>query len=144
MARGILRLPVDPKEVACGEDLRRLRNQHGIALTHVAQALPISSSKVSNIERSIYHDTVFSTRHLKWLNGPNLRPPERPLDKHTNITRIGHFGIEATGIASLISSGSQGIFFLLPSIRRCRLTTNSNPPGDSGSLVATTWEGWRA
>ena len=54
------------------------------------------------------------------------------------LTLIGHFGIEAIGIASLISSGLQGIFFLLPSIRRYRLTTNSSPPGDSGSLVAKT------
>jgi O-antigen/teichoic acid export membrane protein len=33
---------------------------------------------------------------------------------------IGHFGILATGIASLISSGLQGAFFLPISIRRYR------------------------
>ena len=56
-----------PPRVARGEDLRRLRDQHGITLTQAAQALGTSTSKVSNIERSIYHDTAFSERNLERL-----------------------------------------------------------------------------
>ena len=41
---------------------------------------------------------------------------------------IGHFGILATGIASLVSSGLQGLFFLPISIRRYRQTTNYDAP----------------
>jgi O-antigen/teichoic acid export membrane protein len=41
------------------------------------------------------------------------------------IACTGHFGIVAVGIATLVSSGIQGIFFLPISIRRYRQTTNS-------------------
>lgn len=47
---------------------------------------------------------------------------------------IGHHGIEAIGIAALISSGLQGIFFLPISIRRYRMTTNFSPP-PSGTVT---------
>jgi O-antigen/teichoic acid export membrane protein len=50
---------------------------------------------------------------------------------------IGHFGILAIGIASLASSGLQGIFFLPISIRRYRMTTNLDPPsGGTGAAVS--------
>ena len=64
----MFRLLVEPKEVINGADLRQLRNQHGFTLTYVALALGTSTSKVSNIERSIYHDTAFTERYLEWLN----------------------------------------------------------------------------
>jgi transposase len=67
VAREIFHLLVDPKEVARGEDLRRLRNQNGFTLTQAAQALGTSTSKVSNIERSICLFTAFSERYLEWL-----------------------------------------------------------------------------
>jgi len=41
---------------------------------------------------------------------------------------IGHFGIIAIGIASLVTSASQGIFFLPISIRRYRQTANYESP----------------
>lgn len=41
---------------------------------------------------------------------------------------IGRYGILSIGIASLVSSGLQGIFFLPISIRRYRSTTNTDPP----------------
>jgi O-antigen/teichoic acid export membrane protein len=43
---------------------------------------------------------------------------------------IGHFGILSIGIASLISSGLQGFFFLPIAIRRYRMTTNYEAPLD--------------
>jgi O-antigen/teichoic acid export membrane protein len=42
------------------------------------------------------------------------------------IACTGRFGIVAVGIATLVSSGIQGIFFLPISIRRYRQTTNSD------------------
>jgi len=44
------------------------------------------------------------------------------------LVLIGRYGINAIGIASLVSSGIQGIFFLPSSIKRYRLTSNSEPP----------------
>jgi hypothetical protein len=41
------------------------------------------------------------------------------------VTCIGHFGILAVGIASLVSSGIQGICFLPISIRRYRQTSDA-------------------
>jgi O-antigen/teichoic acid export membrane protein len=46
------------------------------------------------------------------------------------IALIGHEGINAIGIAALVSSGLQGILFLPISIRRYRQTTNYAPPGE--------------
>jgi O-antigen/teichoic acid export membrane protein len=43
---------------------------------------------------------------------------------------IGHHGIQSIGIASLVSSALQGIFFLPIAIRRYRLTTNFEAPRD--------------
>jgi O-antigen/teichoic acid export membrane protein len=44
------------------------------------------------------------------------------------LVRIGHLGIEAIGMAAVVSSGLQAILFLPISIRRYRLTTNYAPP----------------
>jgi O-antigen/teichoic acid export membrane protein len=44
------------------------------------------------------------------------------------LTLIGHFGILSVGIASLVSSGVQGIFFLPVSVKRYRLTSNADAP----------------
>jgi O-antigen/teichoic acid export membrane protein len=50
---------------------------------------------------------------------------------------MGRDGIDSIGIASLVSSGLQGIFFLPISIRRYRMTTNSEPPPyDEGQAPA--------
>jgi len=47
---------------------------------------------------------------------------------------IGHFGILSIGIASLVSSGLQGIFLLPMSIRGYRMTANPGiPPSGRGS-----------
>jgi len=45
---------------------------------------------------------------------------------------IGRYGILSIGVASLVSSALQGIFFLPISIRRYRLTTNYETPQDDG------------
>jgi hypothetical protein len=52
------------------------------------------------------------------------------------LSLIGHFGILSIGIASLVSSGLQGIFFLPISIRRYRLTTNTDRPRDDTGTTA--------
>lgn len=49
---------------------------------------------------------------------------------------IGHFGILAIGIASLVSSGLQGMFFLPILIRRYRMTTNTDAPLSGGGSSA--------
>lgn len=56
------------------------------------------------------------------------------------LSLISRFGILATGIAALVSSGLQGIFFLPISIRRYRQTTNYDVPlsGPSSTIVDET------
>lgn len=49
---------------------------------------------------------------------------------------LGRIGIVAIGIASLVSSTLQGIFFLPISIRRYRLTSNSEPSQGDGTAQA--------
>jgi O-antigen/teichoic acid export membrane protein len=49
---------------------------------------------------------------------------------------LGRIGIVSIGIASLVSSTLQGIFFLPISIRRYRLTSNSEPSQSGGSAEA--------
>ena len=46
------------------------------------------------------------------------------------LTLIGHFGILAIGIASLVTSGLQGIFFLPIAIKRYRATAPIAVPRD--------------
>jgi O-antigen/teichoic acid export membrane protein len=54
------------------------------------------------------------------------------------IALIGRFGIRSIGIAALISSGVQGIFFLPISIKRYRMTTNTiAPQSDSGPTASS-------
>jgi O-antigen/teichoic acid export membrane protein len=50
------------------------------------------------------------------------------------LTQIAHVGIEAIGIAAVVSSGLQAILFLPISIRRYRMTTNFTPP-TSGTIT---------
>jgi O-antigen/teichoic acid export membrane protein len=50
---------------------------------------------------------------------------------------IGHYGILSIGIASLVSSGIQAIFFLPISIRRYRMTSNTDAPQGGASNVAS-------
>jgi O-antigen/teichoic acid export membrane protein len=47
------------------------------------------------------------------------------------LTLLGHFGIVAIGIASLIESGMQAIFFLPILIRRYRRSVDAGPAGGS-------------
>jgi O-antigen/teichoic acid export membrane protein len=50
------------------------------------------------------------------------------------LALLGHFGILAIGIASLVTSGLQGIFFLPISIKRYRaITPTAAPESDAGS-----------
>ena len=53
------------------------------------------------------------------------------------LSLISRHGIIAIGIASLVSSGLQGIFFLPISIRRYRQTSNTDPPATTPDLAAT-------
>lgn len=46
------------------------------------------------------------------------------------LALIGRDGIESIGIASLVSSGLQGLFFLPISVKRYRMTANVDPPHD--------------
>ena len=51
------------------------------------------------------------------------------------FTLIGHFGILAIGIASLVSSGLQGIFFLPILIRRYRMTPDYHSPKNGEAMT---------
>ncbi len=53
----------------------------------------------------------------------------------TVFALIGRFGINAIGIASLVSSSVLAIVFIPVSVRRYRLTTNSEPPNPSSQVV---------
>jgi O-antigen/teichoic acid export membrane protein len=44
------------------------------------------------------------------------------------LSLMGHFGILSIGIAALVSSGLQGLFFLPPSIRRYRAIAHTDGP----------------
>jgi O-antigen/teichoic acid export membrane protein len=48
---------------------------------------------------------------------------------------IGRYGLDSIGIASLVTSGLQGIFFLPISIKRYRLTSNFDPPGGDAAVA---------
>jgi hypothetical protein len=48
---------------------------------------------------------------------------------------IGRYGLDSIGIASLVTSGLQGVFFLPISIKRYRQTSNFDPPGDNAAVV---------
>jgi DNA-directed RNA polymerase specialized sigma subunit len=67
-AREVFRRLVDPEKVINDAELHQLRNQHDFTLTYIALTLGTSTSKVSNIVKSIYHDCAFTERYLEWLN----------------------------------------------------------------------------
>jgi O-antigen/teichoic acid export membrane protein len=72
-----------------------------------------------------YSSYAWLDRHVWWMT---LRQAVAAIIYFSvMIACIGHFGILAVGIASLVSSGIQGIFFLPISIRRYRQTSDSVP-----------------
>jgi O-antigen/teichoic acid export membrane protein len=72
-----------------------------------------------------YSSYAWLDRHVWWMT---LRQAIAAIIYFSvMIACIGHFGILAVGIASLVSSGIQGIFFLPISIRRYRQTSDSVP-----------------
>ena len=67
IAREIYRLLTDPPQVPHGADLRRHRNQHGLTLDAAAQALHTHTTRISALERGLYHNRDLAERYQQHL-----------------------------------------------------------------------------
>ena len=105
--------------------------EHGTTLLRMLLlALP------GTVVTEFYSSFAWLDRHVWWMT---LRMFVSAVVFFTvMLSLIGHFGILSIGIASLVSSGLQGIFFLPISIKRYRLTTNTDRPrDDTGTTTAS-------
>ena len=78
IAREIYRLLTHPPQVPHGTDLRRHRNQHSLTLDAAAQALHTHTTRISALERDLYHTATSP-------NATNNTSPKSRLDKHRSI-----------------------------------------------------------
>ena len=67
IAREIYRLLTHPPQVPHGADLRRHRNQHGLTLDAAAQALHTHTTRISALERGLYHNRDLAERYQQHL-----------------------------------------------------------------------------
>ncbi len=67
VAREVFDVLANSKSVPNGQDLRTRRLASKLKITDVANALGISITKISHIERGVVHDTAFSVTYLNWL-----------------------------------------------------------------------------
>ena len=67
IAREIYRLLTHPPQVPHGADLRRHRNQHGLTLDTAAQALHTHTTRISALERGLYHNRDLAERYQQHL-----------------------------------------------------------------------------
>ena len=67
IAREIYRLLTHPPQVPHGTDLRRHRNQHGLTLDAAAQALHTHTTRISALERGLYHNRDLAERYQQHL-----------------------------------------------------------------------------
>jgi len=68
IAREIYRLLTDPPQVPHGADLRRQRIRHGLTIADSAQALNTYTSRISELERSRYHNRELAERYQQHLD----------------------------------------------------------------------------
>ena len=67
IAREIYRLLTHPPQVPHGTDLRRHRNQHSLTLDAAAQALHTHTTRISALERGLYHNRDLAERYQQHL-----------------------------------------------------------------------------
>ena len=67
IAREIYQLLTHPPQVPHGTDLRRHRNQHGPTLDAAAQALHTHTTRISALERGLYHNRDLAQRYQQHL-----------------------------------------------------------------------------
>ena len=65
IAREIYRLLTDPPQVPHGADLRRQRTRCGLTINAAAQALDAAPSRISALERGLYHNLDLAERYQR-------------------------------------------------------------------------------
>ena len=56
-----------PDDLPTGEQLRALRTERGLTLTHVSNELGVAQVTLSRLERGVAHDTPLARRTRDWL-----------------------------------------------------------------------------
>ena len=77
IAREIYRLLTNPPPTPDGAQLRTLRHQAQITLTHAAQQLHTHPTRLSQLERGLYHNHHLAARYQQWLTTPV--PQQNPI-----------------------------------------------------------------
>lgn len=68
VAREIFRLLTNPPPVITGDDLRTERLDAGLTLATAAEALGTWPTRISQLERGLYHDAELARRYQHWLH----------------------------------------------------------------------------
>ena len=63
IAREVYHLLTNPPPVPNGEHLRRCRTRAGLTLTETAQALNTQPTRISRLERDLYHNHDLAQRY---------------------------------------------------------------------------------
>ena len=71
IARQIYHLLTNPPPTPNSAQLRTLRHKTHITLTHAAQALHTQPTRLSQLERGLYHNHQLATRYQTWLAHQN-------------------------------------------------------------------------
>ena len=67
IAREIYRLLTDPPQVPHGESLRLQRTRRGLTIDAAAQALHTHTTRISALERGLYHNRDLAERYQRHL-----------------------------------------------------------------------------
>ena len=67
IARDVYRLLTDPPAVPHGTDLRRQRTRHGLTINTTARALDVWPTRISALERGLYHNRGLAERYQRHL-----------------------------------------------------------------------------
>ena len=71
IARQVYRLLTDPPPTPNGADLRCLRQNTQTSLAQAATAVHAHPTRISQLERGLYHNHQLATRYHQWLTAPN-------------------------------------------------------------------------
>ena len=71
IAREIYHLLTNPPPTPNGALLRTQRHHTQITLTHAATALQTHPNRISQLERSLYHNHHLATQYQQWLTQQN-------------------------------------------------------------------------
>ncbi len=67
IARDVYRLLTDPPAVPHGTDLRRQRTRRGLTINTTARALDVWPTRISALERGLYHNRDLAERYQRHL-----------------------------------------------------------------------------